>query len=271
MKKTLFIIIVFLFVSGRLWFYLTDGFTISNISSELPSISSFEVKQSDYSPLNQKFTYLGKGCQSYVFLSNDGQYVLKFFKFKHLTPPLWTYFLPFGEGAIKKKEEKRNHLFNGCAIAFRHCMDECGLVAMHLVKEKVPFKEVDLIDKMGFHHTIDPSQYAFYIQRFGHSFLNKITTSESSDLKKIILDVICLMKKRSLKGVRDCDPALIQNLAIVDGAPIFIDLGQFIKDESIVDPANMRNDFKEKLGPLIFNSDALLKNLFSAEDGDIFD
>src|SRR5437868_4094151 len=82
-------VIVALYGGGRLYFYLTDGFAIENITSQYPydvkretrSITQAEQQQI-HSILSQKFSYLGKGCQSYVFVSEDDNYVLKFFKYQ---------------------------------------------------------------------------------------------------------------------------------------------------------------------------------------------
>src|SRR5579883_1157171 len=52
----------------------------------------------------QKFTYLDAGVQSYVFLSEDKQHVLKFFK----------------QGRHSKRPEKREEAFSSYKIAYDH-------------------------------------------------------------------------------------------------------------------------------------------------------
>ena len=74
--------ILLVYGTGRLYYAVTAGFTIGNITSDfsynekwataaLTSSQRDQVKQI----LSQKFSYLGKGCQSYVFTSDDGKYV----------------------------------------------------------------------------------------------------------------------------------------------------------------------------------------------------
>src|SRR5437868_3279127 len=61
----------------------TDGFSIYNISSNLSFREEWEIPQETTEAkiiLAQPFYYLGKGAQSYVFESEDGNFVLKFFR-----------------------------------------------------------------------------------------------------------------------------------------------------------------------------------------------
>ena len=87
------VVLFCLFGIARLYYRLTDDFRLANITYELPFKPSWKVPsltKEEYSRLaqitNQKFTYIGKGAQCYAFASEDGEYVLKFFKFKHLKP-----------------------------------------------------------------------------------------------------------------------------------------------------------------------------------------
>lgn len=95
------IVAVLLFGMGRLYFRLTDDFRLGNITYDMPHHDEWDIpKLSDEerqrldSILSQKFTYIGKGAQSYAFGSDDGKYVLKFFKFKHLTPHWFVEMFP---------------------------------------------------------------------------------------------------------------------------------------------------------------------------------
>src|SRR5947199_6221017 len=96
MKKRLFLSISLLLLIGlsiKGILRITDDFRLSGITHEMSIKDDWKID-----PLNenekarlrqifaQKFTYLGKGAQSYAFVSHDNQYVLKFFKFKHLRP-----------------------------------------------------------------------------------------------------------------------------------------------------------------------------------------
>lgn len=75
-------------------------FSICHIYSDLPYKKSWEVK----APLSeeivqQPFFYLGRGHQTYAFVSQDNRYVMKFYRFpSHLRPFGWMNHL-FGKTA----------------------------------------------------------------------------------------------------------------------------------------------------------------------------
>ena len=97
-------------------------FGIFLIKGKKESFKDFSIRKitSDYSPLNvvasnsvidsildQPFTYIGKGRQSFVFLSEDKKYVLKFVRQDRLKVPLFSKD-PFFSNAISlQKSEKR--------------------------------------------------------------------------------------------------------------------------------------------------------------------
>lgn len=117
-KSILWFCVVFLIAygAGRLYYRVTAGFTVGNITYALPYDSRWDIrdlnlaesKHLDYI-LSQNFKYLGKGCQSYVFASEDGQYVLKFFKFQRFRQREWLNhftFIPGMEQYVKEKQKK---------------------------------------------------------------------------------------------------------------------------------------------------------------------
>jgi len=90
MKKLLYLFLILGALVGieRLSHTLTDGFGPTNITSNLPYHSKWDVtiEQEDIEEaeqaLFQPYHYLESGSQSFVFISEDGEYILKFFKHK---------------------------------------------------------------------------------------------------------------------------------------------------------------------------------------------
>src|SRR5579871_1274024 len=81
---------IFSLFTARFCLQKTDRFMISKITSNRPYDPLFEVTgQSGEAEsevrraLSQKYTYLAAGGQAFVFLSEDGNYVIKFFKQRH--------------------------------------------------------------------------------------------------------------------------------------------------------------------------------------------
>src|SRR5262249_60872628 len=105
---------------------------------EIPALQNDE-KQKLNAILSQKFSYIGKGAQSYAFSSADNQYVLKFFKFKHLTPhwfvELFPPFPPFStyrETQAVRKQRKLMGVFEGYHLAYEVHKQPSGLIYAHL-------------------------------------------------------------------------------------------------------------------------------------------
>ena len=86
MKRWIKILFILAFVyllaygASRVYYRMTGGFTIGNISYDLPFDARWEIpplRESEARErekiLRQPFSYLGKGCQSYVFASKDGR------------------------------------------------------------------------------------------------------------------------------------------------------------------------------------------------------
>jgi len=258
------LIIASLYGAGRAYYWITDGFTLSNISSTFTydprwatrELSSTEKEQLD-SILSQKFKYLGKGCQSYVFLSADGQYVLKFFKYQRFRvwPLLETLsFMPFideyRQGKVEKKRKKLEGFFGSWKLAFDELQPETGLVYVHLNKGEDLNRFIHISDKMGFEHTLQADQMEFLIQRKATMLCTYIKELMSQnrihEAKALLSKINALIISEYLRGYADNDHALMQNTGVLDGKPIHIDVGQFVKDSRAPDPSFYKQELFNK-------------------------
>jgi len=239
--------------AGRVYYRVTAGFTTGNITSSLPFDPRFETKPLNGvekilvdSILSQEFHYLGKGCQSYVFASEDGKYVLKFFKYQRFTPQEWLKLFSFipavEEHRLKKIEEKKaklENIFTSWKIAFDELKPETGLVLVHLNKTKDLNRELVIFDKMGFKTVLPIDDYEFLIQKRALMLTDVIDQQmkggEIDQAKLLIDNLFSTILSEYNRGLGDNDHALMQNTGVLDGKPIHIDVGQFVKNE----------DFKE--------------------------
>ena len=225
---------------GRLYFSLTDGFSMNKIQGDLAVSQEIEASPL-FQPLNsilkQKFSYLGKGCQSYVFVSEDERYVLKFFKFQHLRlSPTWKKFafLPTWEQYFNRKEgekkEKKRLLFTGCTIAGETLPRETGVCFVHLEQTDTLQTSIKIIDKLGIEHLAPLDDYAFIIQKRAIPsaivFRDLMEQKRTRELRESIQSLLGVMATRLQKGVFDRDPAVIQNIGFVGKEAIILDIGQ---------------------------------------------
>lgn len=240
--------------SGRLYYRLTGGFMESNITYNLPYDSRWDVrplKEDEKSTvdhaLSQKYRYLGKGCQSYVFASEEGNYVLKFFKYQRFRPQAWLEYVSFipavDQYRMKKAEKKRKKLENvffSWKIAFEDLKDETGVVFVHINKSHDLNKNVIIYDKIGLEHTINLDNMEFLLQKKADMLcptINELMEKGNGEkAKQLLTNLMDLIVSEYKRGLADNDNALMQNTGVINGMPVHIDVGQFIKNSSLKNP-----------------------------------
>ncbi len=221
----------------------TDGFTWAKVQSHLPFDPQWAVDGTPPDIFNQKFSYLGKGAQSFVFASEDGQYVLKFFRHHHMRAPWIIRSLPFAwaKKTTQKKESKLRKDFLSYKIATQEMPAETGIVYLHLNKTDHLKKTVTFIDKIGIAHEISLDGMEFMVQKRATLLYPAIAQlmeeNHPEKAKQAIAALVHLLQKRCQKGIFDKDPDLNTNFGLADGMPIQIDVGRFRYDKDRTSPA----------------------------------
>lgn len=248
-------LIASLYGLGRLYYGLTGGFTESNIRSDFSYQPQWEVRpllaeeEGEFKKaLNQPYFYLGKGCQSYVFASEDGQYVIKFFKYQRYRLQNWLAWFPplpsivkYRQEKAEKKWKKLDGFVQSWKVAFENLKDETGLVFVHLNKTTDLEHQLTIYDKIGQKHLIDLDQMEFCIQRKASllcpTLLNLKEEGNLAKAKEIIHQLLTLVLSEYARGLADNDHALMQNTGVAQGKPLHIDVGQFVINEAVKQPA----------------------------------
>lgn len=246
----LMLIGIVLYGLGRLYFQVTAGFTEGNIKADLsiepdhglPLLAEKEQLLLQ-EILDQPFRYLGKGCQSYVFLSDDKQYVIKFLKYQRFRPQF--YLKAISEERFNKKAEEKkkklNALLDSWKIAYRDLKDETGLIYLHLNQGDKFEKPLTIVDKLGLTHQIDPDEVVFLVQKKADMLCPAIVKGDLVFGKKLINNLIVQLLSEYERGLGDNDHALMQNTGVIGDQPLHIDVGQFSKEE------RFKTDFKHEL------------------------
>jgi hypothetical protein len=226
--------ILLIFGLAKLAHHATDGFTILRIQADLPLA---KAEEKDLSMLDQKFFYKTKGAQSYVFVSQDEKYVLKFFKFHHLRlSPMFVH-LPLTMIQDKKeiKAQELSRAFDSFRIAYENLPEETGLVYLHLNKTSELKKRITIVDKLNIAHQIPADDFAFVLQRRADpiaSTLQRYMETKGLEAAKSALDSLCvLIQTRKHKGIADLDANFSKNFGFVEGQAIQIDCGRFTRTE----------------------------------------
>lgn len=239
----------------RLCHKATDGFARNKIICPIeyqmedgdaqPSIES----QAAYHILtSQPFYYFNSGAQSYTFLSEDRNYVVKFFKFQHMRIPPWMNYIPLPEDIdtyrqhkINKKKQLTRDVFNSFSIAYHKLRDETGLVYLHLGNTHFMDGTMRCYDKIGVRHDLDLDTTYYVVQRradLAYSQINYwMQYGRISEARAGIRSLVELSLNRCLKGIYDKDPDFSTNFGFVDGKAVQIDIGRFSENKGQSDPA----------------------------------
>lgn len=265
-KWTVFCILcAVMYALGRLYFHLTGGFTIGNITSDfayrsdldIRPLTTMEQQQLDQA-LNQSYHYLGKGCQSYVFLSEDKNYVIKFFKYQRFRLQPWLEYFPPLPAIVKYKEEKKekkqqklDYFFKSWKVAFENLKEETGLLYVHLNKTDHLQRVLIIYDKLGRSHQVNLDQLEFCVQGRAEMLCSKLMQfrekQEHSKARLLLQNLLTLILSEYHRGFADNDHALMQNTGVVNEKPIHIDVGQFVQNEEIKNPSMYKQELFTKM------------------------
>lgn len=252
------LIALLLFGTVRLYYNLTDDFHLGNITFPLENRTEWdfpanigEVK----AILDQKFSYIGKGAQSYVFGSEDGNYVIKFFKFKHLKPSFLISLLPpIGplEG-IKthnqnRKTRKLEGVFEGHLIAFKYDKDHSGVQFLHFNPTPDLNLKTHLIDKLGFERKIDLDPIVFVLQKRGDTLratFDKLFKAGNGELASYrAKQVLDMYVEEYSRHVWDRDHGISHNIGFIKDKPFHLDVGKLSYTTEPQDPEFYKNDLR---------------------------
>jgi hypothetical protein len=193
---------------------MTDGFHLSKTRLEFPHHPEWEVPLDPEisSILTQKFYYLAKGAQCYVFESECGQFVLKLFRYDQ--PPA---------------KEKIIYLFDGCKLAYDRLKEETALLYLHLNPTSINLSPITIKDRVGRSYQIFPDRARFAIQRKGGNFYSSFEAvlANPEEMKRKIDAFVNLLKTRAGRGVLNTDKSLGTNFGFIGERAIEFDFGNF--------------------------------------------
>ena len=198
----------------------TSGFAVSKICSNLPYRQEWEVdpltpeeKANALKALEQPFHFLAKGAQSYAFVSEDGQFVVKFFRIHHLRPPFWisrfTFPLSLMSYKIQKMLAKDEELFTdfmSYKLAYEKLKEETGLIMLHLNKTADLQQKIKIIDRLEIVHELDLDKMEFLLQKKGslvYPSIQEIVEREGLEkakesISKLVELLVVRRKKRTV-------------------------------------------------------------------------
>jgi hypothetical protein len=261
MKRLLFLIFfpLALLAIGLFYCSKASGFSVDKIRSPFTFQAEWEVSYTPFPEgiFSQKYIYLKSGQQCYAFASEDGKYVIKFFKMKHLIPKTQLLaHLPFlkeyADKKIDQRIERHRRLFSNYKMAYEELKEETGLIYLHLNKTEHLQKKVYLLDKMGREHSIDLDRFEFVLQEKAELLASKLTQNLKWDEKqKLVEALLHLVKKRLEKGFSDRDNGVKFNYGFIGDRAIQIDVGRIARDASLSSPEKIECELQKIMRKLM--------------------
>lgn len=204
--------------------------------------------------LDQKFTYLGQGKQSYVFESKDKKYVLKFPKMSHFIRTNFLSLFPLpqslGKKAIRKKNILQNRLIqylDSQRLCFEKLSQECALVFCHINPSENLSKQVRLQNKWGKPFLVDLDTHIFVVQKKMISYQTVLKDHLKKNEKAIVQDLLRQMidfhAKLLRQGLIDTDKGFYKNYGILNDEITCLDTGNFISDPNLRHPMHFNSRF----------------------------
>lgn len=185
---------------------------------------------------SQSFTYLDRGKQSFVFISSDGYYVLKFFDTYRVQEHPWWLFCQ----SPKKCSKKYERVLEGYRIAYDDDRLYAGVTYLQTGPVDLILPSIAVVDRFGFTHQIDLSSVPFAIQRAAVPTRDVISLlldqGKVSDAKEKLREIVDMYVDEYSRGLYDRDHNFMYNTGFVENHPIRIDVGRLRRDERMKDP-----------------------------------
>lgn len=223
--------------SAAVYFFCIDSFSVRAVSGPLFAENTRQVGKDELQALSQPYRYLGKGRQAFVFASQDGRWVLKFFNQKYHQMPIYAAWI---EKERLKREKRKQFYLESYQIAIDALKEETGLFYLHFGPSSEVLPSVSLTDRVGREHLVDLNQIPFVLQKKTNPFYPMLN---DDFLESGIQQFVSLIGKRISKNIADSDHDVEHNFGIYEGKVIHIDPGRLHIDESLQEPERLRHEW----------------------------
>ncbi|MBI2743744.1 MAG: hypothetical protein HYX48_07505 [Chlamydiales bacterium] len=239
-------ILLCLFAFNYLWNMRSMSLSSQNILHIFPEAieSRSAVSQEELKRIfSQEFEPLGEGAQCFACVSQDGKYVIKLFKARHMRKKKWLRDGPLFSSFVSP--EKRAHsqarwlqkFHETCgryALAFDELRNETGLLHLHFSNRETVKSQLKLKNR----GEIDLDQVPFLLQEKGDLVPDRIAylckTSGDQSAIDALLDLHKMLVGRAEKGFTDPRQCFSVNFAFAGKNPLQIDVGKIVKKEELL-------------------------------------
>ncbi len=210
----------------------------------------------------QPFYWLGKGFQATAFVSEDGDYVLKFFHqgrlkevpFKH-NPISYLFSKDFRE-KMQDRQSHREEIYSSSKMAYEEFPEESGILYVHMNRTEDQIKGIKLRDFNGLSYRIRGDETSFVLQKRAVYVLPTIKAlmaeGKVEEAQQRINQIFELLLSMAKKGFLDGDLALMRNnnVGFIEDRAVYIDTGHITKHSNVDLKERMLFEFNVRVAPL---------------------
>jgi hypothetical protein len=217
--------------------FLKPEFKIPPVHLDIPLNPSWESSPPNgeiLSILDQPFIYLAHGNQATVFVSEDGQYVLKLFRYSRPRFPIIQKIKSMAATLLQKKPKndlytKMAKTFDAAHLAYTEARDFTQVLFCHLNLTDKQLPTVSL--KARRLYTLPMDKHRFVLQKKVAPFKETLLCARKNpeEMHRLIDGLIDLLQNRIAQGIRNSDPNLAPNFGFLDGKAVELDFGNYRK------------------------------------------
>ena len=257
-----FFLLLSVFTVGQLIQFNSGGLKNYKITSpkHLLKVEDTHIETDINHILKQKFKYINKGCQTYVFISEDNKYILKLIRYGKYKNPFWSKHFKHNEfvnDITSHKKKLYKNSIHSYLLAKNYLKNQTKTIFINLYKTDI-FKghTIQLYDKLNRKFSCDLYNCAFIIQEKAQSFKDTLLTqkkaNDSAGTRHILRSFLHMTLSYHQQNIENRDYNSLKNIGIVNNEAINIDLGSFYK--------NTKLQNKKILKAKIHNFSKYLKN-----------
>jgi hypothetical protein len=240
----LLVLISFCLGLGKAWYWVRNGFSVSRIYGWTQELEGVWWGEEAEAAICQDFRYLGRGRQAFAFVSEDGNYVLKFPRGDIYKVPFWLRALPLEyrrQRQIARKAHRELEILQSFHLAMDELKEPTAMIAMNFSKngfgesldcfhEK---KTVKIIDKIGRSVHIPLDRTYFILQKKKQLFRDVIHEAALKEgvvgVGKVIDALFAVIVQRTAKGILNRDGSFLRNYGFDEKGAYQTDVGSFYK------------------------------------------
>jgi len=234
---TLSLLLIFCALIGKGWYIARDGLIVRRIIGWEDQSLELGWNEEAKSAMKQRFYNLGRGRQSYAFLSEDGRYVIKIPRYGRFRLPLWLQAMnlkcleSYRKHRIVKKQAAKEVLLQSFQIAFDSLKEESAIIAVRFPGEKGNGEVIKIADRLGRHYDLPLNTTGFVLQHkkvlFNEVFEKILLMKDREKIAHRFDQLLEVVATRARKGITCRDDAFMYNFGFDEFQAYQIDVGDF--------------------------------------------